>query len=213
MKKNITKQEYRKMMAKRRKVTCCVLLALLVFAINGIIGMFRHSTDVHADTQQIALGASIEEELEEVVIDEMLEENVKWLSMALYTEINLEYVPETGKVRASSDEAMRWVAAVLVNRMESKLFPNTMEGVVTQGNGVQVNGLWASDWGVTTERTDRIAREALTGEFSIDSKVLWYHNPYISNQKYVKSMESYVVYEVGGHVFCNNDGRWSVASK
>ena len=146
--------------------------------------------------------------------DPLFEEDVQLLSKILYTEINYAYCNKTKKNRLSTDDEMKWVAATIVNRLNSKLFPDTMKGVVYQGNGRQFNGILSKEWGMTTERTDRIAREVLSGKFEIDPKILWYHNPYISNQTYVKSMEKFVVHEAGGHVFCNNDGRWvAVASK
>lgn len=94
------------------------------------------------------------------------ERDVELLAMVIYQEVGSD---------AICDECRRRVADVVLNRVESDLFPNTIEGVLTQsgqyGNYSRTGVCWPSRASYDSEahaveRARRIAREVLEGNHS-----------------------------------------------
>ena len=125
-------------------------------------------------------------------------DEVELLSQLLYVEINLAY--REGKWCLSSDEEMGYVGAVVINRINSRMYPNDLKGVVFDPH--QFSGVNSKEWGITTDRTDRIAKEVLQGKYAIEEDILYYFNPDLAtDSKFVQSKMELVVFEAGGHVF------------
>lgn len=99
------------------------------------------------------------------------EDDVYALAVAIYREAGSDYL---------TDEHRALVGCVVMNRVRSSLFPNTVRGVLTQHG--QYYGIWQNGVvfpaGTDTssnavKRAYRIAREVLEGQWSCPSNVLF----------------------------------------
>ena len=102
------------------------------------------------------------------------EDDVYALAVAIYREAGSDYL---------TDEHRALVGCVVMNRVRSKLFPNTVRGVLTQYG--QYDGLWqngvyfpsgVSSSSHAVKRAYRIAREVLEGKWECPSNVLFQAN-------------------------------------
>lgn len=149
-------------------------------------------------TQEIDYISPIIPDAKEVVKEVVDPEDIKLLSKVLYSEINFAY--HDGKWVKSTDKEMALVGAVVMNRIEHNSFPDSLEGVIYQET--QFCSVRSDTWGMTTNRTDRIAKEVLQGKYDLHHDVLYFFNPDLStNTSFVNSKMELVVLEAGGHVF------------
>lgn len=124
--------------------------------------------------------------------------DIELLSKVLYSEINYAY--RNGRWVLSTDEEMGYVGQVVLNRVDANGFGDTLEDVVFAKT--QFCSVRSDTWGVTTERTDRIAKEVIQGKYDIDDEIYYFFNPDIAtNTAFVKAKMPLVVFEAGGHVF------------
>lgn len=100
--------------------------------------------------------------------------------------------PYTGKVA---------VASVILNRVTSPNFPNTVEGVITQKNAFSCvkNGVIN-----TTPNSDsyNAVKDAINGSDPTD-KALYFYNPKIATCSWMKGIEKHNIKTIGQHVFFN----------
>lgn len=120
-------------------------------------------TTTQTTTYEPTIYISTEPPCESPSIDER---DVELLAMVIYQEVGSD---------AICDECRRRVADIVLNRVESDLFPNTIEGVLTQsgqyGNYSSTGVCWPSRASYDSEahaveRARRIAREVLEGNHS-----------------------------------------------
>lgn len=120
-------------------------------------------TTTQTTTYEPTIYISTEPPYESPSIDER---DVELLAMVIYQEVGSD---------AICDDCRRRVADVVLNRVESDLFPNTIEGVLTQsgqyGNYSRTGVCWPSRASYDSEahaveRARRIAREVLEGNHS-----------------------------------------------
>ncbi len=90
------------------------------------------------------------------------------------------------------------VAAVILNRVDSSEFPNTLSGVIYQNGAFDA----VSDGQINLTPSDsciKAARDALNG-WDPTGGALYYYNPATATNQWIKSRP--IVYTVGNHVFC-----------
>jgi len=73
-------------------------------------------------------------------------------------------------------------ANVILNRIGSKYFPDTMRGVVYQGNGAQFNAIRRAEFGYYDEATKDAVNQALKYPI-FENDVVFFANPEISTDK------------------------------
>ena len=116
------------------------------------------------------------------------DQEVKWLAQMIYAEARGE--PYLGQVA---------VGAVILNRLKSPQFPNTLYGVLFQRNAFQPvkNGAFFNE---PDEKAYRAAYEALMGHDPTNG-ALYFFNPRQSNDKFMHSRPATVT--IGRHRFMN----------
>lgn len=109
------------------------------------------------------------------------------LARCVYGEARGE--PYTGKVA---------VAAVILNRVKSSSFPNTISGVIYQSGAFTAVDDGQINLG-TNDECLRAAQDALNG-WDPTYGCLYYYNPSTATNKWIRSRP--VVVTIGKHVFC-----------
>lgn len=109
------------------------------------------------------------------------------LAKVIYGEARGE--PYSGKVA---------IAAVILNRVKSPLFPNTIAGVVYQPGAFTVVSDGQINLTPDTEAL-RAARDAINGVDPTNGAI-YYYNPKTATNAWIRSRR--VVTTIGGHVFC-----------
>jgi len=113
--------------------------------------------------------------------------NVNLIARCVYGEARGE--PYTGQVA---------VAAVILNRVKSSLFPNTISGVIYQAGAFDA----VKDGQINLAPNDsaiRAAQDALNG-WDPTNGCLFYYNPKTATNAWIKQKPIYLT--VGNHVFC-----------
>ena len=91
------------------------------------------------------------------------------------------------------------VGAVVLNRVESPAFPNTMSGVIYQSGAFTC----LSDgqfWGEVTDSSYKAARDALNG-WDPSGGAIYYFNPATATSKWIWSRP--LIVTIGNHRFCS----------
>ena len=90
------------------------------------------------------------------------------------------------------------VGAVVLNRVDSSSFPDTVSGVVYQAGAFSAVG--DSNWSVAPDATSRkAAQDALNG-WDPSGGALYYYNPAKTSNKWIRTRP--VITTIGRHVFC-----------
>jgi N-acetylmuramoyl-L-alanine amidase len=90
------------------------------------------------------------------------------------------------------------VGTVVMNRVESGKFPDTIRGVIFQKNQFSV----VANGSINKEPSDEsleAAKKVLEGSRVLESDVLYFYNPKLTNDKWIKSLK--VDKKIGDHVF------------
>ncbi len=90
------------------------------------------------------------------------------------------------------------VGAVVLNRVESASFPDTISGVVYQSGAF--SAVTDSNWSVTPTATSRKAAQDAINGWDPTYGSLYYYNPAKTSNKWMHSRP--VVTTIGAHVFC-----------
>lgn len=90
------------------------------------------------------------------------------------------------------------VGAVVLNRVSSPAFPNTMSGVIYQ-NGAFTCLQDGQFWGTVTDSAYRAARDALNG-WDPSGGAIYYYNPNTATSAWIWSRP--VITVIGKHKFC-----------
>lgn len=90
------------------------------------------------------------------------------------------------------------VGAVVLNRVDSSSFPDTVSGVVYQAGAF--SAVRDSNWSVSPDATSRkAAQDALNG-WDPTGGALYYYNPAKTSNKWIRTRP--VITTIGRHVFC-----------
>ncbi len=90
------------------------------------------------------------------------------------------------------------VGAVVLNRVDSSSFPDTVAGVVYQAGAF--SAVRDSNWSVSPDTTSRkAAQDALNG-WDPSGGALYYYNPAKTSNKWIRTRP--VITTIGRHVFC-----------
>ncbi len=103
-----------------------------------------------------------------------------------------------GEARGESYKGKVAVAAVVLNRVESSLFPNSIEKVIYQSGAFSVVDDGQINLTPDSESL-KAARDALNG-WDPSGGALFYYNPAKTSNKYIRSRP--VILTIGEHVFC-----------
>lgn len=90
------------------------------------------------------------------------------------------------------------VGAVVLNRVESSSFPDTISGVVYQAGAF--SAVTDSNWSVSPTATSRKAAQDAINGWDPSYGCLYYYNPAKTSNKWIRSRP--VVTTIGSHVFC-----------
>ena len=90
------------------------------------------------------------------------------------------------------------VGAVVLNRVDSSSFPDTVSGVIYQAGAF--SAVRDSNWSVSPDATSRkAAQDALNG-WDPSGGALYYYNPAKTSNKWIRTRP--VITTIGRHVFC-----------
>lgn len=103
-----------------------------------------------------------------------------------------------GEARGEPYKGMVAVAAVVLNRVESSLFPNSMAKVIYQSGAFSVVDDGQINLAPDTDSL-KAARDAING-WDPSGGALFYYNPAKTKNKYIRSRP--VILTIGEHVFC-----------
>ena len=90
------------------------------------------------------------------------------------------------------------VGAVVLNRVESASFPDTISGVVYQAGAF--SAVTDSNWSVSPSATSRKAAQDAINGWDPSYGCLYYYNPAKTSNKWIRTRP--VVTTIGSHVFC-----------
>ena len=103
-----------------------------------------------------------------------------------------------GEARGEPYKGMVAVAGVVLNRVESSLFPNSIAKVIYQSGAFSVVDDGQIDLAPDTNSL-KAARDALNG-WDPSGGALFYYNPAKTSNKYIRSRPQICV--IGDHIFC-----------
>lgn len=126
------------------------------------------------------------------------EKDVYWMSKIIHAE-----------ARGEDDHGKRLVGEVVLNRVNSPLFPNDVKEVIFERDGLEFEPVYSGT--INLEPSDdsiRIAKEVLkNGPVNIDSNILYFNSTSLGktkiNTKWWNGVYTDFVYE--GHVFARLD--------
>jgi N-acetylmuramoyl-L-alanine amidase len=105
-----------------------------------------------------------------------------------------------------SIEGQAAVASVILNRIDSKYFPDDLESVVYQGNGRQFNGVWRDEFGYYTDETVQAVEQAINDRV-FDKDVVYFANTEISTDLHFiqNVIIKNKVEQIGCHTFAKDE--------
>ncbi len=90
------------------------------------------------------------------------------------------------------------VGAVVLNRVSSSSFPDTVAGVVYQAGAF--SAVTDSNWSVSPTSTSRKAAQDAINGWDPTGGALYYYNPAKTNNKWIRTRP--VITTIGSHIFC-----------
>lgn len=90
------------------------------------------------------------------------------------------------------------VGAVVLNRVDSSSFPDTVSGVVYQAGAF--SAVTDSNWSVSPDATSRKAAQDAINGWDPTGGALYYYNPAKTSNKWIRTRP--VITTIGRHVFC-----------
>lgn len=134
------------------------------------------------------------------VVEIPIEEPADYHDEPSYTEEDLDLLSRivSAEARGEPVEGQIAVANVVLNRVASEDFPDTIEGVIYQDGQFSPvsNGAINNE---PTEEAIESAKRALDGEFVVESDVLYFYNPKIAKSKWIFTRKTAKV--IGNHTF------------
>jgi N-acetylmuramoyl-L-alanine amidase len=180
-------------MSERKKLSqfaMFVLIAIILWSLvkSGNVDKVENSEPEIELVYIVVEDESEPEQVEDIVEDVVVEDDLYWLSRIISAE-----------AKGESIEGQIAVGNVILNRMKSNEFPDTLKGVIFQKNQFSPvsNG---SIYNEPTEETLKLAQRVLDGERVVPADVLFFYNPAIvSSDSWVWSRE--IVDSIGNHNF------------
>ncbi len=90
------------------------------------------------------------------------------------------------------------VGAVVLNRVESSSFPDTVSGVVYQSGAF--SAVTDSNWSVAPDATSKKAAQDAINGWDPSGGALYYYNPAKTSNRWIRTRP--VITTIGAHVFC-----------
>lgn len=90
------------------------------------------------------------------------------------------------------------VGAVVLNRVDSSSFPDTVAGVVYQSGAF--SAVTDSNWSVSPDSTSRKAAQDAINGWDPSGGALYYYNPAKTSNRWIRTRP--VITTIGSHVFC-----------
>ena len=90
------------------------------------------------------------------------------------------------------------VGAVVLNRVDSSSFPDTVAGVVYQSGAF--SAVTDSNWSVSPDATSRKAAQDAINGWDPSGGALYYYNPAKTSNRWIRTRP--VITTIGAHVFC-----------
>ena len=158
----------------------------------------RHALNVVTSTYEKAIEAAMAEETQEVMAEETVEavklyEN-RWNIQLTEEEIDLLAKIVWVESRGESVEGQKAVVEVILNRIASEKFPNTLYEVLSQKNPTQFASWKHRDSARPTEKEYASIYSVLNGETSI----LREDTLYFATKKLTRNLDV----KIDGHYFC-----------
>jgi len=180
-------------MSERKKLSQFAMFVLIAIVLWSLVksGNVEKVENPEPEIELVYIVVESEsepEQVEDIVEDVVVEDDLYWLSRIISAE-----------AKGESAEGQIAVGNVILNRMKSDEFPNTLKGVIFQKNQFSPvsNG---SIYNEPTEETLKLAQRVLDGERVVPADVLFFYNPAIvSSDSWVWSRE--IVYSIGNHNF------------
>ena len=170
-----------------------IMIAIILWTLvrYGDVEQIYHECESEIELVYVVVESTYiedEETVEEIVEPVVKEDDLYWLSRIIHAE-----------AKGESVEGRIAVGNVILNRMESDEFPDTLKGVIFQKNQFSPvsNG---SIYHEPTEETLKLAQRVLDGERVVPADVLFFYNPaVVSRDSWVWSRE--IVDSIGNHNF------------
>ena len=170
-----------------------IMIAIILWTLvrYGDVEQIDHECESEIELVYVVVESTYiedEETVEEIVEPVVKEDDLYWLSRIIHAE-----------AKGESAEGRIAVGNVILNRMESDEFPDTLKGVIFQKNQFSPvsNG---SIYHEPTEETLKLAQRVLDGERVVPADVLFFYNPaVVSRDSWVWSRE--IVDSIGNHNF------------
>jgi len=158
----------------------------------------RHALNVVTATYEKAIEAAMAEETQEVMVEETVEvvklyEN-RWNIQLTEEEIDLLAKIVWVESRGESQEGQKAVVEVILNRIASEKFPNTLYEVLSQKNPTQFASWKHRDSARPTEKEYASIYSVLNGE----SGILREDTLYFATKKLTRNLDV----KIDGHYFC-----------
>lgn len=137
-------------------------------------------------------------------------ERIETSEISIYTSQELELLYSIVWAESGNDYMnMVATANVVLNRVNSQYFPDTIKEVVYQGNGRQFNGIWRSNFGFYTDTTVQAVHQAIENPI-FDKDVVYFTNiDLAADSDFVSSIIiPNKVEEFGGHTFARDKRGW-----
>jgi N-acetylmuramoyl-L-alanine amidase len=170
-----------------------IMIAIILWTLvrYGDVEQVNHECESEIELVYVVVESTYiedEERVEEIIEPVVKEDDLYWLSRIIHAE-----------AKGESAEGRIAVGNVILNRMESDEFPDTVKGVIFQKNQFSPvsNG---SIYNEPTEETLKLAQRVLDGERVVPADVLFFYNPaVVSRDSWVWSRE--IVDSIGNHNF------------
>ena len=170
-----------------------IMIAIILWTLvrYGDVEQIDHECESEIELVYVVVESTYiedEEKVEEIVEPVVKEDDLYWLSRIIHAE-----------AKGESAEGQIAVGNVILNRMKSDEFPDTLKGVIFQKNQFSPvgNGMIYDE---PTSESVESANKVLAGEKVVGDDVLFFYNPnVVGGSSWVWSRE--VVDTIGNHNF------------
>lgn len=185
-----------------KQIRVLLILCIMIWSVVGFLFIFHSDQDVNTQPIQIFLSTPTPTPLintlmsspePQIEVKTYTDEDLYWLAKIVYAEAGYDV-----------DEGQQAVANVVLNRVNSPDFPDTIYDVIWQKTGKVWQFSPCGDGGINKEPDERAienARIILEGKRIIPEDVLFFYMPTNDNVKdWIRTREIYK--KIGVHRFC-----------
>lgn len=160
---------------------------------NSIHDIFAETLEIYKELSKKEIVEEVEEEIKIIEEPKYTEEDLYWLAKIVHAETFYD-----------TDEGQQAVANVVLNRVNSSGFPDSIYEVVWQKTGNTWQFSPCGDGGIHREPDDRAfenAKVILEGKRVLPEEVLFFYMPTSGNKHdWIRSRKIYA--KIGVHRFC-----------